>query len=148
MGQTSLRALLWGRRAERGSLGMWGGPRKPPSMLTAPGVKGSTCFLRPDDQKLWESVTGLFFGPNVFVTLVFTGILKCRGGLETGQPGWDCAPLLRPPPQAQADVRGGHAAQQAGQRLGLFPALWGKLLPSTTRRTTEAKQLLFPLFQA
>lgn len=45
-------------------------------MLTALKVKGSTCFLRPDDEKLRESVTGLFFGPNVFVPFVFTGILK------------------------------------------------------------------------
>lgn len=49
---------------------------KAPSMLTALKVKGSTCFLRPNDEKLWESVTGLFFGPNVLVSFVFTGILK------------------------------------------------------------------------
>lgn len=64
-------------------------------MLTALRMKGCTCFLRPNDEELWESVTGLFFGPNVFVTLVFTGILKCRAGwLETGQPGKEAAWLL------------------------------------------------------
>lgn len=54
-------------------------------------VKESTCFLRPDDEKLRESITGLLFGPNVLVPFVFTGILE-----QTGQPGWDHAALLSP----------------------------------------------------
>lgn len=65
------------------------GPGTPLGTHTAWGVQGGTCFLGPDDEKLWEAVAGLFFGPNVFVPLVLTGILKHRGGggSEMGQPG-------------------------------------------------------------
>lgn len=35
-----------------------------------------TCFLWSYNKKLGESVTGLFFGPDIFVSLVVTGVLK------------------------------------------------------------------------
>ena len=36
------------------------------------------CFLGSDDQKLGESVAGLLLGPDVFVSLVMTGVLERR----------------------------------------------------------------------
>lgn len=82
-GQQGRAELVVGRR----------GPGTPLGTHTARGVQGGTCFLGTDDEKLWEAVAGLFFGPNVFVPLVLTGILKRRGGRgggrsETGRPGW------------------------------------------------------------
>ena len=41
------------------------------------------CFLGPDDQELGESVTGLLLGPDVFVSLVMTGVLERRPNTNT-----------------------------------------------------------------
>lgn len=35
-----------------------------------------TCFLWSNDEELGESVTGLFFRPDIFVSLVMTRVLK------------------------------------------------------------------------
>lgn len=34
------------------------------------------CFLGANDEELWEAVTCLLLGPNVFVAFVLTGVLK------------------------------------------------------------------------
>lgn len=111
------------------------GPVKPPSMFTELKVKGSTCFLRPNDEKLWESITGLLLGPNVLVSFVFTGILK-HSVEDQRQSSLDGTPPLLSP-SSLSRHRGGHPAQQAGQRLGLSPGLQDKSLSGTACRTSE-----------
>lgn len=108
---------------------------KAPSMLTALKVKGSTCFLRPNDEKLWESVTGLFFGPNVLVSFVFTGILK-HSVEDQRQISLDGAHNTAQPLQPEQTHRD-HPAQQAGQRLGLSLSK-DKPLSGTACRTSES----------
>lgn len=110
-------------------------PVKSPSMLTELKVKGSTCFLRPDDEKLWESVTGLFFGPNVLVSFVFTGILK-HSVEDQRQSSLDGTPPLLSL-SSLSRYRGGHPAQQAGQRPGLSSGLQDKPLSGTAGRTSK-----------
>lgn len=76
--------------------------------------------MGPDDEKLWEAVAGLFFGPNVFVPLVLTGILKQRRKrrkVRDGAAWMDPALLLG----------------CSGKALGLFPGLWSKFCPGTAR---------------
>lgn len=34
------------------------------------------CFLGANDEELWEAVTCLLLGPDVFVAFVLTGVLK------------------------------------------------------------------------
>lgn len=38
--------------------------------------RGGTCFLWSNDEELGKSVTGLFFRPDIFVSLVVTRVLK------------------------------------------------------------------------
>lgn len=42
-----------------------------------------TCFLWSNDQELGQLVAGFLFGPDVFVSLVMTGILKTKKGLRS-----------------------------------------------------------------
>lgn len=35
-----------------------------------------TCFLWSNDEKLWQSVTGLLFRPDIFVSLIMARVLK------------------------------------------------------------------------
>lgn len=43
--------------------------------------ESGTCFLRANDEEPGEPVTGLFFRPDVFVSLVMTRILKTNKNL-------------------------------------------------------------------
>lgn len=41
-----------------------------------PRAKRLACFLGANDEELWEAVTCLLLGPDVFVAFVLTGVLK------------------------------------------------------------------------
>lgn len=47
------------------------------------------CFLGANDEELWEAVTRLLLGPDVFMAFVFTGILKQQGKRCQGCPRMD-----------------------------------------------------------
>lgn len=42
----------------------------------AVNMERPACFLGANDEELWEAVTCLLLGPNVFVAFVLTGVLK------------------------------------------------------------------------
>lgn len=41
-----------------------------------PRAERPACFLGANDEELWEAVTRLLLGPDVFVAFVLTGVLK------------------------------------------------------------------------
>lgn len=74
---------LPGKEGEDG-LGVESGHGGPPNSVAEIADSGGhrprgeklACFLGANDEELWEAVTCLLLGPDVFVAFILTGVLK------------------------------------------------------------------------